>query len=123
MMKCPDCKGDLTQIFYEEVPIHFCSDCNGRLVDEQKLEKIEIARRVKVPRDKKHSKPAYYEVGRVCPACEVPMQKAKYGKYTPRTIDKCPECNSIWLDEGELEDIQVAYEMYEDNVNKGKKKN
>ena len=46
------------------------------------------------------------------------MHKSQYGKYTPWTIDECPECHNIWLDEGELEDIQVAYEIYEDNLNK-----
>jgi len=49
------------------------------------------------------------------------MDKEKYGKYVPRTIDKCPQCGNIWLDEGELEDIQVAYEMYEENTKRVKK--
>lgn len=49
------------------------------------------------------------------------MKKTKYGKYLPKTIDKCPQCGVIWLDEGELEDIQVAYEMYDENTNRRKR--
>jgi len=120
-MQCPDCSGVLTPIFYEEVNIHFCSGCKGRLLDEQKLNKIETSRDESFERNKKHSKSKSFEGVRSCPACEVQMEKVKYGKFSPKIIDKCPQCTNIWLDEGELEDIQVAHEMYEDNINKGKK--
>jgi len=119
-MQCPDCSGQLTPTLYEGVNIHYCSKCNGRLLDEKKLQKIETTREVSISRNKEHSKSTSHESLRICPACNVQMQKSKYGKYTPWTIDKCPQCNNIWLDEGELEDIQVVYEMYEDNLNKGK---
>ena len=36
--------------------------------------------------------------------------------------DKCPQCNDIWLDKGELEDIQVAQEIHDENTNKVKRK-
>lgn len=120
-MQCPDCNSELASIFYEEVNIHFCSGCKGRLLDEQKLNKIETSREETFERNKKHSKSKSFEGVRSCPSCDIQMEKVKYGKFSPKVIDKCPQCSSIWLDEGELEDIQVAYEMYEDNVNKGKK--
>lgn len=120
-MQCPDCNSELIPIFYEEVSIHFCSGCNGRLLDEQKLSKIESSREETFERNKKHSKPTSFEGVRSCPSCNIQMNKVKYGKFSPKIIDKCLQCSNIWLDEGELEDIQVAYEMYEDNINKGKK--
>lgn len=120
-MQCPDCNGALIPVFYEEVKIHFCPACKGRLLNEQKLNKIEASRDESVERNKKHSKTKSFEGVRSCPACNVQMEKAKYGKFSPKIIDKCPQCTNIWLDEGELEDIQVAHEMYQDNINKGKK--
>ena len=120
-MQCPGCGGQLSSVLYEGIDIHHCSSCNGRLLDEQKLSQIEITRKESISRNKEHSKSSSHESLRTCPACNVQMQKSQYGKYTPWIIDKCPQCNNIWLDEGELEDIQVAYELYEENINKGKK--
>ena len=120
-MHCPDCSGQLTSILYEGVDINQCSKCKGILLDEQKLNKIETSREETISRKIKHNKSRSHESSLSCPTCNIQMQKSKYGKYTPKTIDKCPQCNNIWLDEGELEDIQVAHEMYEDNINKGKK--
>lgn len=120
-MKCPDCSGVLIPIFYEEVNIYFCSACKGRLLNEQKLKRIEISRDESFERNKKYSKRRFSESTRLCPSCDIDMEKVTYGKFSPKVIDECPQCTNIWLDEGELEDIQVAYEMYADNINKGKK--
>jgi Zn-finger nucleic acid-binding protein len=120
-VQCPNCPGQLTATFYERVDIHLCSSCNGILLDEQKLGEIERAREKVISRDKAHTDTRHYESHHTCPNCSITMEKAKYGKYAPKTIDKCPQCNVIWLDEGELEDIQVAYEMYEENTKKAKK--
>ncbi len=120
-MQCPDCNNQLMPVFYEDVQIHFCPACKGRLLDEQKLNKIETSRDESFERNKKYSKSRSFEGQRSCPGCNMQMEKTKYGKFNPKTIDKCPQCLNIWLDEGELEDIQIAFEMYEDNLNKGKK--
>jgi Zn-finger nucleic acid-binding protein len=120
-MECPNCSNQLTANLYEGVSIHVCPSCKGRLLDEQKLDVIEKKRELYISRDHGHTDSNHYDGARFCPDCEVRMEKAKYGKYVPRTIDKCPQCNNIWLDEGELEDIQVAYEMYEENTKKVKR--
>ena len=119
-MQCPDCHGQLTDILYEGVSIQSCSKCKGNWLDEKALQEIESKRVLSISRDHGHSKPRPYDGSRTCPACSITMQKAKYGKYFPRTIDKCPQCQKIWLDEGELEDIQVAHEMYLENTGKAK---
>ena len=119
-MQCPNCSNQLTATLYEGFNIHVCSSCKGRLLDEQKLGEIEKKRELYISRDQGHTDSNHYDGTRFCPGCDTKMEKAKYGKYIPRTIDKCPQCNNIWLDEGELEDIQVAYEMYEENTTKAK---
>ena len=120
-MQCPNCNSELTATLYEEVNIHFCSACKGRLLNEQKLNKIETSREKSFDQSKKHSKSKSFKGIRSCPSCNIQMEKVKYGKFSPKIIDKCPQCSNIWLYQGELEDIQVAHEMYEDNLNKRKK--
>ena len=120
-MQCPNCPDQLTATLYEGVDIHVCSSCKGILLNEQKLGEIEKKRELVISRDQGHTKSNHYDGTRFCPDCDISMDKAKYGKYVPRTIDKCPQCKNIWLDKGELEDIQVAYEMYEENTKKVKK--
>jgi Zn-finger nucleic acid-binding protein len=88
------------------------------LLDEEKLHQIEINREEPIPREQVHVKFNRLKTSRVCPNCNVGMEKSKYGKYFPLTIDKCMQCQSIWLGEGALEDIQIAYEMHDENTNK-----
>jgi len=120
-MQCPNCPNQLSATLYEGVDIHLCPSCKGILLDEQKLGEIEKKRELVISREQGHTKSNHYDGSRFCPDCDVKMDKEKYGKYVPRTIDKCPQCGNIWLDEGELEDIQVAYEMYEENTKRVKK--
>lgn len=101
---------------YERVEIQQCPLCKGILLDEQSLDQIEKRRVRFIPRDKSHTVINHYDGDRTCPGCDITMEKAKYGMYSPKTIDKCPQCSVIWLDEGELEDIQVAYEIYDENT-------
>lgn len=120
-MQCPVCRGQLEAALYEGVNIHTCPSCKGNLLDEERLGEIEKLRERVISREKGHTDTRHYEGTRVCPNCSIPMEKAKYGKYIPKTIDQCPQCKDIWLDKGEMEDIQVAYEIYDENTNKVKK--
>lgn len=119
-MQCPNCPEQLLAILYERIDIHQCPACKGTLLDEQSLRQIERVRGRYIARNTSHTVAPPYDGPRRCPSCDVTMKKAKYGKYSPKTIDKCPQCHVIWLDEGELEDIQVAYELYEENTSKKK---
>jgi Zn-finger nucleic acid-binding protein len=115
-VQCPNCQGQLATIQYERTEIQQCPSCKGTLLDEESLVEIEKTRVRFISRSKSHTVTGRYEGSRTCPNCDISMEKVKYGKYSPKTIDKCPQCNVIWLDEGELEDIQVAYEIYEENT-------
>jgi len=119
-MNCPSCPGELTEVHYEGERIYTCTSCNGVMLDEEKLKKIELNRQTRISRDQGHANSRHYEGTRLCPDCDTRMEKSKYGKYFPLTIDKCPQCSNIWLDKGELEDIQVAFEVFEENTNRVK---
>jgi Zn-finger nucleic acid-binding protein len=117
-MQCPSCSGQLEESLYERVKILVCPSCKGNLLDEESLLEIENRREKVISRAKAHTDIRHYEGTRICPKCSIAMEKVKYGKYIPKTIDKCPQCLSIWLDKGELEDIQVAQEIHDENTNK-----
>ncbi len=114
-MNCPACDGLLCQIEYEGLPIHTCPACGGEWVEGKCLRAIERRRHVEVPdhADDAVERPAR-EVARVCPACGVVMQKARYGKQRDIILDQCGQCRGIWLDRGELEAVQAAFEAWED---------
>jgi transcription elongation factor Elf1/uncharacterized protein YxjI len=52
-------------------------------------------------------------------------EESKKGKIRTTIIDVCEKCSGIWLDKGELESIQLDYEMCENNIagNRSKKTN
>ena len=39
-----------------------------------------------------------------CPFCKTPMDKIKRANVT---VDRCSNCNGIWLDKGELDKIVI----------------
>ena len=39
-----------------------------------------------------------------CPFCNIPMEKIKRADIT---VDRCPGCQGIWLDKGELDKIVI----------------
>ena len=83
-------------------------------MDEENLQKIERSRKEFIDHNIRHRK-SQYEDRRSCPKCDVNMIKSKYDKFETITLNKCEQCSGIWLDVGELEDIQVAYEKNEEN--------
>jgi len=121
-MICTNCRTPLEQIIYEEMEIDSCKKCGGIFLNEGEIEQIEISRKKIIDKKKRYSKSKSQERRRTCPKCDIVMTLSKYGKFIERTVDKCPECEGIWLDKGELEDIQVAYEMYEENIRRNRNK-
>lgn len=47
---------------------------------------------------------------RACPVCGVEMQVFNYGGNSGVFLDRCPDKHGLWLDPGELENIQIAME-------------
>ena len=111
-MKCPVCADiDLVRTPYEGVGIDLCPSCHGFLLSPGAIKNIE--RNPEMSQDVLESETQVMAdtVEPVkCPKCRITMQK----KYAPHglefSIDLCRSCNLIWLDAGELESIQLAYE-------------
>ncbi|HEY7840503.1 MAG TPA: phospholipid scramblase-related protein [Gammaproteobacteria bacterium] len=114
-LNCPHCKSLLQESLYEGVAVQSCARCNGVLVDKAGLQKIAHRRETEVPRNMPTPRRPS-EVVLHCPHCATPMTKGVQGKLRKITFDMCAGCTAVWLDRGELESIQLDFEMASDNM-------
>jgi Zn-finger nucleic acid-binding protein len=125
-MHCPRCKAVLVGDEYEGVEVERCPGCRGfwipgtRLADiiEKRekafsLEEIEAYRQVHESRRGLVNQ-ADSEAG--CPECGAAMQQNRYTYAQEVLIDRCSQGHGIWLDQGEIEHIQMAVEEEEDEL-------
>ena len=114
-MRCPVCEAQLKQTPYEGVPVHVCLECRGTLVEADRLHVIERRRQCRWSeaelREIASSVAADATARRRCPRCLMFMDRidASWGMCTFH-LDRCEPCKAVWLDAGELELVQAAYE-------------
>jgi Zn-finger nucleic acid-binding protein len=96
------------------MPVCTCPGCNGEFLDGKKLKYIE--RKQEIQFDQSERNRLFYgktgpreEKRLVCPRCGNDMSKGRYRK-TEVIIDHCKSCSGVWLDDRELEKIQVLGE-------------
>lgn len=125
-MKCPDCSNTLRRMRYEGVEIHTCDGCGGEFIGPQQLVHIVRTRDARFDAQLKAKladrQPLFgvpvEETDRAlaCPACEVDMTIVNYGGDSGVFIDKCRDCGGVWLDNEELEKIQILVERWQDEA-------
>jgi Zn-finger nucleic acid-binding protein len=120
-MKCPIDNTELENRQYESiVNADICPSCSGMFLDKGELEIIEqtLTDNYKnnlsnLPDDideayamaKQKSAPAV-----TCPKCSTEMERKEYGYSSQIMIDRCPNCGGIWLNQNELQQIELFYE-------------
>ncbi|GAB4185828.1 MAG: hypothetical protein Kow00108_23280 [Calditrichia bacterium] len=120
-MQCPIDRSELVKRIYEaNVEIDECPQCKGVWLDEGELEKIQeisdndysdelkkmpdyIGNAFDMAKDRR-------EENRVCPKCNQSMDRREYGYCSQVMIDVCPSCRGIWLDNHELQKLEIFYE-------------
>ena len=123
-MICPNCQTHLATINYEGISIETCSNCNGEWLDEAELGKIARIREVKFDPDERRAIAESTTITGVvleevdrdlkCPKCDGTTDAVNYGGDTGIIIDRCTACHGIWLDQQQLEKIQMVVEGWED---------
>jgi Zn-finger nucleic acid-binding protein len=120
-MRCPRDGAELTARIYEaNIEIDECPTCKGTFLDQGELESIQAAV------EKDHSTDLAAPVDSVraemaaereealplvdCPKCGASMERRRYGLGSQTVIDACPEGHGLWLDRGELEELEQFYE-------------
>lgn len=103
-MKCPKCDQEMRVEVYVGVEVDKCPACEGIFLDRGEMEtlisgKAEGADSIEYT---ELSNQKDMELG-TCPRCHVEML-AELGPNNLR-IDRCPKCDAVFLDQGELAEL------------------
>lgn len=122
-MKCPRCSDALRQVSYEGVLVDTCDSCHGEWLDKDEIKRINAARdSVFTAEDQAKVEGAKQVVVKqvvqaahalICPRCNVSMNTFNYAYDSGVMVDRCPKCDGLWLDDQELEAIQIVVEAWE----------
>lgn len=125
---CPRCALPLHEVVYENIYLDHCSKCGGYWCDRDELAQVIFVRLEKLSFDdypevyaknsgKKISKPEELVGDLPCVLCGSRMDRTNYSYSSGIIIDNCSKGHGIWLDNGELEKIQLFSEQ-SDEVDK-----
>ncbi|UCH64792.1 MAG: zf-TFIIB domain-containing protein [Ignavibacterium sp.] len=105
-MVCPVCKEQMIILELHEVEIDYCPACSGIWLDAGELELLleDQGEREKIV-SSFHLDPEHPEKPYRCPICRKKMDKVYVGEKKELLIDKCPDNDGLWFDEGELKDV------------------
>lgn len=108
---CPACDEPLERAVLDQTPADACPKCHGLLIADEAFALVVRERRANyrggdvtpTPLDQARLS------GRMsCPDCGRPMDRHCYGGPGNQVIDTCSPCGLVWLDAGELSNIEAA---------------
>lgn len=128
--KCPHCFQPLGRIEYEGVAIEHCEHCDGHFVEDGKLRRIiarrevaftddqlENARRWQADnpfllRSQMNAPQGANALGKLrCPRCGLQLIRRYFNYQFALVVDRCLNCRGNWFDRGELELLQMLYDL------------
>ena len=120
-MKCPVDNSVLqSQVYEGDVEVDACPSCGGMWLDKEELERIEQTQQRDYTEELKRMPDfigAAYEMALQkslpvisCPKCNAEMSKHEYAYCSQIVIDVCPKCQGLWLDKGEIEQLEIIFE-------------
>src|SRR5947209_5669277 len=119
MSTCPRCRTALRPATYEGANVETCPDCRGEWLGPDDLKHIVDTRELtwdpEALRTVQEAPPFRRTAGPdgerlACPACGEAMESFNYAGDSGIFLDKCRQCGGIWLDGGELEQVQLVVE-------------
>lgn len=118
-MNCPACNHSLEARKFQYLPFMACMSCRGVWVETKMLR--HIATRLAAEKEIKPEKPLDVERKilprpkdepiRICPKCGKGMKKINYAYDSNVFVDRCDDCDGIWLDRGEIERLAAFYHI------------
>ena len=112
-MKCPDCKNELHEIDCKGINISECVECKGRWFDRAELRAVKDNEDEDLrwldfdPFGDDAEQLSVRSDGKECPKCSKQMSSLTY-RASKMLIDKCLECEGVWLAHGEFKRI-ISY--------------
>ncbi|MBL8066143.1 MAG: zf-TFIIB domain-containing protein [Chthonomonadaceae bacterium] len=108
-MKCPGCGNELASTFLGSTLVEVCSNCGGIWFDEAELIKVitDDPASMNMVDQVQHSQATEIShIHRRCPKCECVMSSYHYAYKSAILLDGCDQCGGIFVDQGELTDIE-----------------
>ncbi len=120
-MNCPiDSTPMIRRVYEESIEIDECPSCEGVWLDKGELEKLQD---IQINDYKAELKLIPDYVGKSillsrskgrkamnCPVCARELERREYGFSSQVMIDSCVNGHGVWLDKGELKDLEIFYE-------------
>ncbi len=95
---CPKCLHRCCVALIKDVEVDICPRCRSIWFDKNELSTYLLARK-DVPGDIYHSRLSKYS----CPHCIKPMREFCFINPHNLLVDKCEQCEGVFLEEGELD--------------------
>ncbi len=118
-MDCPNCIIQLEKEQYEGVTVDRCPKCRGVWLDEGEIAAVVEKRdRIFTPEEKiaafkSRGKDLSKSAKLPCPKCNEEMKVIQYAVTSGVFIHRCPANHGIWLDDRELDNLQIVMEEYD----------
>jgi Zn-finger nucleic acid-binding protein len=113
-------------MIYEGVAIQTCDGCGGEFVAPASILRIVQTREVVFGEKFRalfadHQPVFGIPAGQTerklhCPGCNGPMRLLNFAVDTGVCVDRCDACGGIWLDNQELEKLQIIIEIFQDRL-------
>jgi Zn-finger nucleic acid-binding protein len=113
-MQCPRCKGSLCAEKYQHAEFNICSGCRGIWTSGGQFrglavlvstdEGVESSEKLTF-KARNSLRPGQNNVVRICPECDLVMREFNYAYDSNVFLDRCEQCEGIWLDPNEIIDI------------------
>ena len=113
--RCPVCKTVLTRIEDEGIRSQTCGGCFGTWIGKMQLTRLVRqplpSALAQVPLEELAALVTESNTKRIlqCPECGLSMKKVRFHDLVPVNLDRCPKCESFWLDAGELSLLRRLY--------------
>ena len=129
-MNCPIDQSILTTRIYEDtIEVDECPSCGGIWLDRGELGRIERTRENDYSdflKEGSETGPLFSQQTATqgaaitaspntprnlsCPSCGDVLYQKEHGLFSKIFIDSCISCRGVWLDKGELQDIEIFFE-------------
>lgn len=114
-LPCPRCGSGLTPRVFGSVTIDECDSCGGHWYDAGELARIRELSPAERPHDRPGVAPRWVDSkhdAMQCPRCRKGLQNERYAYSSDLVLDRCPTCNGMWVDSGELDRMDALIDEW-----------
>jgi Zn-finger nucleic acid-binding protein len=120
MPRCPVCTSPADLIRYEGIPAYNCGSCGGYWLTRARFDAILARRELQMPPAVQRKMIEIAEASNSretlwCITCGKRMIRESFKHWPEIQLDRCPDCDGLWLDRGELEKCQIYWEYMQDH--------